>query len=109
VCEYAGVEAALDDPYQEARTFYLTYGIIIMIGTVLVLTPDAPLVTILVGTQVLNAVLLIPLLIAMVGLGRDRDLMGDYATGRVGTVVYGVTTAAVVMCVLALGATVLLG
>jgi Mn2+/Fe2+ NRAMP family transporter len=109
VCEYAGVEAALDDPYQEARTFYLTYGIIIMIGTVLVLTPDAPLVTILVGTQVLNAVLLIPLLIAMVGLGRDRDLMGEYATGRVGTVVYGVTTAAVVMCVLALGATVLLG
>jgi Mn2+/Fe2+ NRAMP family transporter len=109
VCEYAGVEAALDDPYQEARTFYLTYGIIIMIGTVLVLTPDAPLVTILVGTQVLNAVLLIPLLIAMVGLGRDRDLMGEYATGRVGTVVYGVTTAAVVTCVLALGATVLLG
>ena len=109
VCEYAGVEAALDDPYQEARTFYLTYGVITMIGTVLVLTPDAPLVTILVGTQVLNAVLLIPLLIAMVGLGRDRDLMGDYATGRVGTVVYGVTTAAVVMCVLALGATVLLG
>lgn len=109
VCEYAGVEAALDDPYREARTFYLTYGVIIMIGTVLVLTPDAPLVTILVGTQVLNAVLLIPLLIAMVGLGRDRDLMGEYATGRVGTVVYGVTTAAVVTCVLALGATVLLG
>ena len=109
VCEYAGVEAALDDPYQQARTFYLTYGVITMIGTVLVLTPDAPLVTILVGTQVLNAVLLIPLLIAMVGLGRDRDLMGDYATGRVGTAVYGVTTAAVVTCVLALGATVLLG
>ena len=109
VCEYAGVEAALDDPFREARTFYLTYGVITMIGTVLVLTPDAPLVTILVGTQVLNAVLLIPLLIAMVGLGRDRDLMGDYATGRVGTMVYGVTTAAVVMCVLALGATVLLG
>ena len=109
VCEYAGVEAALDDPYQEARTFYLTYGVIIMIGTVLVLTPDAPLVAILVGSQVLNAVLLIPLLIAMVGLGRDRDLMGEFATGRVGTVVYGVTTAAVVMCVLALGATVLLG
>ena len=108
VCEYAGVEAALDDPYQQARTFYLTYGVITVIGTALVLTPDAPLVTILVGTQVLNAVLLIPLLIAMVGLGRDRDLMGDFATGRVGTMVYGVTTAAVVLCVLTLGVTVLL-
>lgn len=108
VCEYAGMEAALDDPYQQARTFYLTYGVITVIGTVLVLTPDAPLVTILVGTQVLNAVLLIPLLIAMVGLGRDRDLMGDFATGRVGTIVYGVTTGAVVLCVLTLGVTVLL-
>ncbi len=109
VCEYAGVEAALDDPYREARTFYLTYGVITVIGTVLVLAPDAPLVAILVGTQVLNAVLLIPLLIAMVGLGRDRDLMGEFATGPVGTAIYALTTGAVVVCVLALGATAVLG
>ena len=109
VCEYAGAEAAIDDPYSEARTFYLTYAIITMIGTALVLLPDAPLVEILVGTQVLNAVLLVPLLIAMVGLGRDRDLMGGFATGRVGTAVYGVTTAAVVVCVVTLGVTTLLG
>lgn len=109
VCEYAGLEAAIDDPYREARTFYLTYGIITLIGTALVLAPNAPLVTILVGTQVLNAVLLIPLLLAMVGLGRDRDLMGTFATGRTGTFVYGLTTAVVVMCVLTLGITSLLG
>ena len=50
VCEYAGVEAAIDDPYREARTFYLTYGIITLVGTVIVLTPELPLVAILVGT-----------------------------------------------------------
>lgn len=105
VCEFAGLEAAIDDPYTEARTFYLTYAIITMIGTAIVLTPNVPLVTILVGTQVLNAVLLIPLLIAMVGLGRDRDLMGDFATGRAGTLVYGLTTVAVVLCVVTLGVT----
>ena len=105
VCEFAGLEAAIDDPYREARTFYMTYGIITMIGTAIVLSPNAPLVTILVGTQVLNAVLLVPLLIAMVGLGRDRDLMGDFATGKAGTLVYGLTTVAVVLCVLTLGAT----
>ena len=105
VCEYAGAEAALDDPFREARTFYLTYGIITLLGSVIVLTPDVPLVTILVGTQVLNAVLLVPLLLAMVGLGRDRDLMGSYATGRVGTAVYGLTTAVVVICVITLGVT----
>ena len=108
VCEYAGLEAAIDDPYREARTFYLTYGIITLIGTVIVLAPDVPLVTILVGTQVLNAVLLIPLLIAMVGLGRDRDLMGRFATGRAGTAVYALTTAAVIGCVITLGVTTVL-
>lgn len=108
VCEYAGLEAAIDDPYREARTFYLTYGIITLIGTVIVLAPDVPLVTILVGTQVLNAVLLIPLLITMVGLGRDRDLMGRFATGRAGTAVYALTTAAVIGCVITLGVTTVL-
>lgn len=109
VCEYAGLEAAIDDPYREARTFYLTYGIITLIGTALVLAPDAPLVTILVGTQVLNAVLLIPLLLAMVGLGRDRDLMGSFAAGRAATFVYVLTTVVVVACVLTLGVTRLVG
>ena len=109
VCEYAGFEAALDDPYREARTFYLTFAIITLIGASIVLFPGAPLVTILVGTQVLNAVLLVPLLVAMVGLGRDRQLMGDFAAGRAGTLVYALTTAVVVVCVLTLGVTTVLG
>ena len=109
VCEYAGLEAAIDDPYREARTFYMTYGIITLVGAVIVLAPNAPLVTILVGTQVLNAVLLIPLLIAMVGLGRDRELMGSFASSRRGTLMYAVTTAAVIVCVVTLGATSVLG
>lgn len=109
VCEYVGVEAALDDPFREAKTFYLTYGTVTAISAVVVLAPNIPLVTILVGTQVLNAVLLIPLLVAMVGLGRDRDLMGRFATGRRGTLVYALTTAVVIACVLALGLTTLLG
>ncbi len=109
VCEYAGLEAAIDDPYREARTFYLTYAIITMVGTAIVLAPGAPLVAILVGTQVLNAVLLIPLLIAMIGLGRDRDLMGEFAAGRRATAVYAATTAAVIVCVITLGATTVLG
>ena len=33
-------------------------------------------------TQVLNAVLLLPLLVAMRGLGRDRGLLGKLANGR---------------------------
>ncbi len=99
VCEYAGVEAALDDPFTDARTFYVSFGLVTALGAAVVLIPGAPLVTILVGTQVLNAVLLIPLLIAMIGTGRDRDLMGEFAIGRWATIAYGVTTAVVLVCV----------
>ncbi|TGD89988.1 divalent metal cation transporter [Mycolicibacterium sp. CH28] len=105
VCEYAGLEAAMDDPYRDARTFYMTYGIITFIGAAIVLAPGIPLVTILVGTQVLNAVLLIPLLLAMIGLGRDRELMGRFVIGRRALVGYVVTTAVVVACVATLGVT----
>ena len=108
VCEYAGVEAAIDDPYTEARTFYMTYGIVTLIGATIVLAPDVPLVTILVGTQVLNAVLLVPLLLAMVGLGRDRDLLGSFATGRAGARLSAPPTLVVVVCVITLGVTTLL-
>ena len=51
----------------------------------------------------------IPLLFAMVGIGRDRDLMGRFAIGRNWSVVYAVTTAVVVLCVLTLGVTTILG
>lgn len=108
VCEYAGVEAAIDDPYREARTFYMTYGIVTFVGAAIVLAPGAPLVAILVGTQVLNAVLLVPLLFAMIGLGRDRALMGRFVIGRGATAVYVITTAVVVVCVIALGVTTVL-
>ena len=105
VCEYAGTESAVDDRFGEAKLFYVTFGLVTLVAAIIVLVPDAPLVTILIATQVLNAVLLVPLLFAMMGIGRDRNLMGQFAIGRAGLVVYGVTTALVVSCVVALGIT----
>ncbi len=105
VCEYAGVEAAVDDPFSEARLFYLTFGSVTLLSAVAVLIPSAPLVTILVATQVLNAVLLVPLLIVMVGIGRDRDLMGRFTIGPAGTIAYVITTIVVMLCVAALAVT----
>lgn len=102
VCEYAGVEAAVNDSFTEARTFYLTFGSVTVIGALAVLVPSVPLVTMLVATQVLNAILLVPLLFAMVGIARDRDLMGSFTIGRSSTAAYIVTTAVVVLCVAAL-------
>jgi NRAMP (natural resistance-associated macrophage protein)-like metal ion transporter len=105
VCEYVGVEAAIDDPYHDAKTFYLTFGLVTVVSALVVLIPGMPLVTVLVATQVLNAVLLIPLLFAMIGISRNQDLMGRFAVGRSGTAVYGLTAAVVLVCVAALGVT----
>ena len=109
VCEYVGVEAAVDDSFRDAKTFYMTFGTVTLLGALAVLIPNVPLVTILVATQVLNAVLLVPLLFAMIGIGRDRDLMGRFTIGRAGTLAYGLTTAVVVLCVGALAFTSLTG
>jgi Mn2+/Fe2+ NRAMP family transporter len=109
VCEYAGVEAAVDDRFSEARLFYVTFGLVTVGGAIAVLIPNAPLVTILVATQVLNAVLLVPLLIVMVDIGRDRDLMGRFTIGLRGTIAYWTTTAVVVGCVAALAITAVTG
>jgi NRAMP (natural resistance-associated macrophage protein)-like metal ion transporter len=102
VCEYAGFEAALNDRYRDAKTFYLTFGIVTLVGSLTVMIPGVPLVTILVATQVLNAVLLVPLLCAMIGIGREESLMGSYTLGNKATAGYVLATIMVSSCVGAL-------
>ena len=109
VCEYAGIEAAVDDSFDDAKPFYLVFGCVTVVSALIVLIPGAPLVTILVATQILNAVLLVPILFAMTGIARDRDLMGEFTVGAIGTVAYYVTTAVVLSCVAALALTSLVG
>jgi len=83
----------------------LSNGAVTAVGALTVLIPNIPLVTILVATQVLNAVLLVPLLLAMIGIGRDRDLMGRFTISRTSTIAYCITTAVVLLCVVALAVT----
>jgi NRAMP (natural resistance-associated macrophage protein)-like metal ion transporter len=85
VCEAFGQEDALDDTPREAPVFYSTYVGIVLIAVVLVLIPGAPLIPILFLTQALNAVLLLVILPFLRALGRDRELMGDHALGRWGS------------------------
>jgi Mn2+/Fe2+ NRAMP family transporter len=84
VSEATGHEAALDDSFHEAPFFYGAYWLVVTIGAGIVLIPGVPLIGILFGTQVLNAILLLPLLIVLIRVGRDPDVMGEYRNGRVG-------------------------
>jgi hypothetical protein len=82
VCEYAGIEAAVDDSFAEVRPFCLAFGMVAVIGAGAVLIPNIPLVTILVSTQVLNTALLMPILLAMIGIA--CVVTGDSADGMTG-------------------------
>ncbi|MFM8237826.1 MAG: divalent metal cation transporter [Actinomycetota bacterium] len=109
VAEFAGAEAALDDRAGEARLFSGTFVIVTAVGALVVLVPGMPLVPLLVLTQVLNAVLLLPLLVFMTLLARDRALMGAFTAGRRATTAYATAIAVIGACVVALGALALTG
>jgi NRAMP (natural resistance-associated macrophage protein)-like metal ion transporter len=86
VSEAFGREARLDDSFEEAPFFYGGFLGVLGLGAAVVLIPGVPLVPILFSTQVLNAVLLLPLLVALRSLGRDRNVLGTFANGVVGDV-----------------------
>lgn len=102
VSEFVGTESAIDDPFSEARLFYLTYFVVAGLAAGLVLIPGMPLVTVLVSTQVLNAVLLVPLLLFMYGIARDRDLMGTHTASPRLAASYLVAIAMITLCLGAL-------
>ena len=99
VCDVAGRPAALDDSPREAPLFYLTFGVVTVVAVGLVLIPGMPLVPVLVLSQVLNAVLLLPLLFYMAGIARDPRLMGDRIAPRSITYVYYVVIALIIVCI----------
>jgi len=100
--DLTGRPAALDDRMREAPLFYGTFAAVTLLSAILVLLPGAPLVTILVLTQVLNAVLLLPLLFFMYGIARDRRLMGEFVSSRAILNVYLTVIAAVSICIAAM-------
>lgn len=100
--EYTGHEGALDDGFRGAPVFYTTYLTIQAAAATIVLLPGISLIPLLVLTQVLNAVLLLPLLVFMYALGRDAELMGEHRIRAGAAAGYLVTIVAVGGCVVAL-------
>ena len=60
------------------RCFYGTFCLVMAAAALIVMIPGAPLVDILFLTQALNAILLLPLLLLMLVLARDRELPGRW-------------------------------
>jgi NRAMP (natural resistance-associated macrophage protein)-like metal ion transporter len=78
ICEGLGFEAGLDRKLKEAPTFYSLYTLLIVVGAGIILIPRAPLLKILIFSQVANGVWLPVVLIFILLLVNRRDLMGDH-------------------------------
>jgi len=102
ICEFVGTDAALDDSFGEAKLFYLGYIVTATMAMLIVLVPNVPLVAILVGTQALNAALLVPLLVLFRRVSRDEEIMGSFTASAAQSVAYSVTIAFVAACVVGL-------
>ncbi|MDE2409844.1 MAG: hypothetical protein KGL72_06010, partial [Actinomycetales bacterium] len=103
VTDLTGQPAALDDSIKEAPLFYGTFGFVTLLAMSLVLIPGAPMVPILVLTQVLNAILLLPLLAFMYGIARDRKLMGEHIASKGMAATYIVAIVLIAACIVSLG------
>lgn len=100
--EFTGHEGALDDGFRRAPFFYGSFLFVVGAAVLIVLVPGQSLIGVLVLTQVLNAVLLLPLLFFMYGLSRDRQLMGTYRVKTGLAALYVVTIAIIAVCIGAL-------
>ena len=96
VTEAFGLERGIDRTWSEAPVFVGIYTFVIVFGAVLVLIPNAPLITIMVMSQAVNGVLLPFLLIFMMIIVNDSRIMGRHTNGRAYNAI-GWTTVTVVI------------
>jgi len=78
ICEAFGFEAGIDKSWEEAPVFYWLFTLLIVLGSAVVLIPNASLMHIMLWPQVINGALLPFVLIFMVKLINNKDLMGEY-------------------------------
>jgi len=81
ICEGMGWESGVDKDFEQAPQFFWLFTIIIAISAGLILVPNAPLMTIMFISQVVNGAVLPFVLIFMLKLINDKNLMGTYTNG----------------------------
>ncbi len=100
ICEGMGWEAGVSKTFKDAPQFMWLYTVLIAIGALIVLLPNAPLMAIMWVSQVINGVMLPFVLVFMLQLVNRKDLMEDHTNSRMFNVIAWAT--AVVMIILTL-------
>lgn len=97
VCEGMGWESGINQKFFKAPQFYGLYTLIILVGAGIILLPGAPLIAIMLISQVINGILLPFVIICMLLLANNSQIMGQYKNSKLFNVIAW-TTAVVMIC-----------
>jgi NRAMP (natural resistance-associated macrophage protein)-like metal ion transporter len=82
VCEAMGWESGVDHDFKTAPQFMWLYTGLIVLGALIIMIPNAPLIAIMLISQVANGALLPFVLIFMLVLINKKELMGEYVNSK---------------------------
>src|SRR5512139_921618 len=101
ICEAMGWEAGVNKTFKEAPQFMWIYTLTIIIASLLILIPGAPLVLLMVLSAVINGLLLPFVLVCAILLINNKRLMGEYTNSRVyNTISWGTVLAVICLTLL---------
>jgi NRAMP (natural resistance-associated macrophage protein)-like metal ion transporter len=102
VCEAMGWESGVDHDFESAPQFMWLYTGLIVLGALVIMIPNAPLIAIMLISQVVNGALLPFVLIFMLVLINKKELMGEYVNSRFFNLVAWLTVVVMIVLTLAL-------
>lgn len=97
ICEGMGWESGVNKDFDQAPQFFWLFTIIILVSAGLILIPNAPLMTIMFISQVVNGAVLPFVLFFMIMLINDRKLMGSYVNGPVFNIIAWLTVVIMIL------------
>lgn len=100
ICEGMGWESGVNKDFEQAPQFFWLFTIIIFVSAGLILIPNAPLMTIMFISQVVNGAVLPFVLFFMIMLINDRKLMGDFVNGPAFNVIAWLTVVTMIVLTL---------
>ena len=87
ICEAMGWENGVNKNLREAPHFYTLYTLMIVLGALIILIPNIPLIGVMLASQVVNGILLPFVLIFMLKLITNKKIMGTHTNSMTGTII----------------------
>jgi NRAMP (natural resistance-associated macrophage protein)-like metal ion transporter len=97
ICEAMGWERGVNKSFKEAPQFMGIYTFMIVIASLVIMIPEAPLVFLMVLSSVLNGLLLPFVLVYAISLVNNKSLMGDYVNPKIYNIISWGTVGVVLM------------